>query len=264
MEFCIEHARDMCGKCTKNLVFHTRNVWYSRKNNSIIACMNDREPTANAFRELRIIKFIDANKMLIRCFMYQCDHGLLSDIFSGYLQYVCKVHDHNTIKLWVSRQPYENRSGAYLINDFSILIQMWWKFHSLLIQVAVKWSLWYLVHGITAVLSWHVQNYHKTSNISRTIVGNKIVDHSDLIPGFNWLGKDHCQMKRETFKVWDFVPYIRDLTVCSDMMPYNGVALKPILHQIWITMEKFLVKWAPAPDMYLVLRTSQLLNLNFD
>ena len=31
---------------------------------------------------------------------------------------------------------------------------------------------------------------------------------------------------------------------CGDMIPYNGVVLKPIFHRIWITLEKSLVKWA--------------------
>ena len=31
----------------------------------------------------------------------------------------------------------------------------------------------------------------------------------------------------------------------SDMIPYNGVTLKPIFHGMWITMEKSIVKWAP-------------------
>ena len=35
---------------------------------------------------------------------------------------------------------------------------------------------------------------------------------------------------------------------CSDMIPYNGVTLKPIFHQIWITMGKFFVKWVPGYD----------------
>ena len=34
---------------------------------------------------------------------------------------------------------------------------------------------------------------------------------------------------------------------CSDIMPYNGVILKLIFHQILITMEKSFVKWAPGP-----------------
>ena len=59
-----------------------RNWWYSRKKIiRIIAGMKHREPTANAFRELRIIKFLDVNKMLMGCFMYKYYHELLPDIF---------------------------------------------------------------------------------------------------------------------------------------------------------------------------------------
>ena len=76
--------------------------------------------------------------------------------------------------------------------------------------------------------------YHKTSNISRTLADNKIVDHSDvvgavgaspvgaaptlifildLVPGFNGLGEDNHKTRRETFK-WGFsVTYTRDFTV---------------------------------------------------
>ena len=53
--------------------------------------------------------------------------------------------------------------------------------------------------------------YHQTSNIKRTLVGNKIVDHSDVVEalpvviildlksGFNGLGKNNCKTW-ETFK----------------------------------------------------------------
>ena len=74
----------------------------------------------------------------------------------------------------------------------------------------------------------------KTSNIRRTLVGNKIVDHSDvvgevptgatssfsffnyifiidLIPGFNGLDKDKCKMRQETCKVWDLVHIILEI-----------------------------------------------------
>ena len=52
--------------------------------------------------------------------------------------------------------------------------------------------------------------YRQTSNISRTSVGNKIVDHSDVVlqqhlnflPGFNGLDKDNCKTRREAFKFW--------------------------------------------------------------
>ena len=54
-----------------------------------------------------------------------------------------------------------------------------------------------------------VDAYRKTSNISRTLVGNKIVDNSDVVgaslvcsnyifildlpPGYNGLSKDNCK-----------------------------------------------------------------------
>ena len=56
--------------------------------------------------------------------------------------------------------------------------------------------------------------YRQTSNIRRTLVGNKLVGHSDVVgaacsnyifildltPGFNGLGKKHCKTRRESFK----------------------------------------------------------------
>ena len=52
-------------------------------------------------------------------------------------------------------------------------------------------------------------NYRQVSNIKRTFVDNKIVDHSDVAnrrcssyifildwtPGFTWLGKDNCKTR---------------------------------------------------------------------
>ena len=73
-------------------------------------------------------------------------------------------------------------------------------------------------------------DYCKTSNIRRAIVGNKIVDHSvrcswsiacrccsnyifnlDLIPAFKGLDKDNCKTKQETFKDCDFVHLILEI-----------------------------------------------------
>ena len=51
------------------------------------------------------------------------------------------------------------KSGAQFTNDFSIVIQIQWKFHSALIQVFHKWLLWNFAHSTTAVLSWHVQKF---------------------------------------------------------------------------------------------------------
>ena len=70
-------------------------------------------------------------------------------------------------------------------------------------------------------------NYRQTSNIERTLIGNKIVDYSnvigasrvwrcyncililDLTPGFN--GKDNCKMRWETFKFWDWVRLVSEV-----------------------------------------------------
>ena len=54
----------------------------------------------------------------------------------------------------VNSQP-----GAYFTNDFFPMIQIWWKFHSAFTQTVVKWLLWNFAYGMTAVLSWHVQNF---------------------------------------------------------------------------------------------------------
>ena len=48
--------------------------------------------------------------------------------------------------------------GTHFANDFSIAIQIRWKFHSALIQVVVMGSLQNFAHGMTALLSWHVHN----------------------------------------------------------------------------------------------------------
>ena len=68
--------------------------------------------------------------------------------------------------------------------------------------------------------------YCKISNIRRTLVGNKIVDHSDvvgassvgaaifildLITDSNGLDKDNCKMRQGAFKVWDEVRLILEI-----------------------------------------------------
>ena len=100
--------------------------------------------------------------------------------------------------------------------------------------------------------------YRQTTNMSRTLVGNEIVDHSDvagaspvgaaptkyifildLTHGFNGLGKDNCKTRRETFKIWVFgVTYIRGLTVVSPCRAessrkhYNDVIMTTMASQI--------------------------------
>ena len=79
---------------------------------------------------------------------------------------------------------------------------------------------------------WTGRIYRQTSNIKRTLVYNKIDDHSDVVraspgrrcsnyifildltPGFNILGEDNCKKRRETFQFGGFgATYIRGLTV---------------------------------------------------
>ena len=66
------------------------------------------------------------------------------------------------------------------------------------------------------------KTYCQTFDIRCTLVGNKIVDHSDVVgatpvgtvlttPGFIRLGKDNCKTRRETFKFWNFVHLILEV-----------------------------------------------------
>ena len=72
----------------------------------------------------------------------------------------------------------------------------------------------------------HKYIYRKTSNISRTLVGNKIVDHSDVVGAspvgassnnifilnlthaFNGLNDNNCMRIQETFKFLTLVRFI--------------------------------------------------------
>ena len=38
---------------------------------------------------------------------------------------------------------------------------------------------------------------------------------------------------------------------CSDIIPYNGVTLKPMFYQIWITMEKIFCEMVPWPHTHI-------------
>ena len=50
-------------------------------------------------------------------------------------------------------------SWDHFTYNFSITIQMWWKFHCTLMHILTKWSLQNFAHGTTAVLWWHVHNF---------------------------------------------------------------------------------------------------------
>ena len=62
--------------------------------------------------------------------------------------------------------------GHHFMNNFSIVILIQWKFNSALIQVVTKWSLWNFANGMTAVLSWHVQNFVAIRHPTMTLQSN--------------------------------------------------------------------------------------------
>ena len=107
-------------------------------------------------------------------------------------------------------------------------------------------SLYVLVNVLWAInfpnVTLRYGTYRKTSYISHTLVGNKFVDHSDVVgaapvcrrcsnyifildltPGFNGLGKDHCKRRQDIFKFWDLVRLILEVlrlfwsSLCPEM-----------------------------------------------
>ena len=60
--------------------------------------------------------------------------------------------------LLLARRKQAGGPGTHFTNDFSITIQMWWKFHLALIQLLIITSQQNLAHATTAQLSCHVPN----------------------------------------------------------------------------------------------------------
>ena len=87
---------------------------------------------------------------------------------------------------------------VHFTNDFSIVIQTRWKFHSALIQVVVKQSLWNFGCGTTTMLSWHVQNFVVIWYIKMKLHSN----HFFFFFNFN--------MMEKSFMKWALVPGILD------------------------------------------------------
>ena len=101
-------------------------------------------------------------------------------------------------------------------------MQQWRKFHQnvIFVSVALNTDVWH-AHDVAfffsekACSSTKWEDYCQTSNISHTLVGNKVVDHSDVVesiacwrcsnyifildltPGFIGLGKDNCKTRRQ-------------------------------------------------------------------
>ena len=89
--------------------------------------------------------------------------------------------------------------------------------------IQLKWSV---VRG-----PFHKQFFHRNSNS----IEISICSHQSCI-------------KEITMKYcteYNSCAVVACVKINSDLIPYNGVTLKPIIHQIWIMMENSFLKWAP-------------------
>ena len=86
----------------------------------------------------------------------------------------------------------------------------------------VKWNQTNLHEIYTHELRVRMDIPRQTSNISRTVISNKIVDHSDVV-GALPVGRDNCKMRRKSFKFWDLV-HIRDSTVKNHHQSHQPLA----------------------------------------
>ena len=106
-------------------------------------------------------------------------------------------------------------------------------------------------------------HFRQTSNIGRTLVGNKLVDHSDdvgaacrrcvnyifisnLTVGFNWLGKGNCRASRNIFRFGDSVCLLLEFWL------YVHIAAKPTLGLVHWYNISFCIFWK-IYRMYLIL-----------
>ena len=73
-------------------------------------------------------------------------------------------------------------SGLVTLYGLGELMSLWWIFNALLMGYASSGD-----HGEPLAITWgqfqkaKIHIYHKTSNISCTLLGNNIVDHSDVV-----------------------------------------------------------------------------------
>ena len=110
---------------------------------------------------------------------------------------------------------------------------------------------WWTVSWCHTLIWWNspvnrpsILNYHKTSNISCTFIGNKTVDHSDVVgalpvgaapitssfstPGFNGLGRRQLYKEPRNISVLGFgAAYIRGLKVLAWIHNKVGDTMNP-------------------------------------
>ena len=130
--------------------------------------------------------------------------------------------DGNTLDS--NEREWQNKTGFFTAMIHALIYNQIYDMYEWLARIPIK-AMWRLHIGThkypqtcVSIPSWP-WNYHQISNISRTFVDSKLVDHSavvgaspacrrcsncifilDLTHGFSGLGKDNYKTMRETFK----------------------------------------------------------------
>ena len=58
----------------------------------------------------------------------------------------------------------------------------------------------------------------------------------DLVPDFNELGKDNCQTRQETFKVWDVVQLVLEIWQYIPQKTKNVTIVGNQVSQMWVPL----------------------------
>ena len=147
---------------------------------------------------------------------------------------------------------YECNGGAHFTTDLSIIIQIRWKIHFALIQSRVKWSLWYVAHGMCKHYNDVIMSAMTFQITSLTSVYSTLYSGADLrthqsSASLAFVGGIHRWPVNSPHKGSVTRKYFHMMTSSRSFVarkPYNEVTLKPIFLRIWITMEN---RWWNAP-----------------
>ena len=155
--------------------------------------------------------------------------------------------------------------GPRFTNEFSIAIQIRWKFRFSLTSTLILWSLQNFIHGTTAVLSWHVQKFvaiwrpaaelwqGEVSIVfelrAKTVSETGPWSHfTDIIPSLCKISFYHHSNSERVIGTTsrpqhDNCAVVACTIFSSGLINQHGVTTKHICHRIWIAMARALVKW---------------------
>ena len=128
------------------------------------------DPTLN--KDYLILYFLILPDMLWRqqismtpsMFQSKSEHAAVSRRGSDYWSKLIHNHTGDDICLqhwlrWWFVEGIKSLPVAHFTNDFSIVIQIRWKFHVAFIPIVAKWSLRHSAFGTAATLSRHAQKF---------------------------------------------------------------------------------------------------------